>query len=418
MLILCLNLVNSQTLFAYQVEITQARNIRLAETDGEGRLKIIGRLTAGSTLEIPDEFAVIENGKLNFDKSVQQWMFALKEPNAKSPILAKFDSNKRDYFIPIKVVQAAPGSNFSSVNQEVLISIRAVGVVRDTKNKSAALQTTQATNLVSTKSTRPPILKPNPAMTSLEATCNGNCDNHAANKSKLVKSIMGMNTLVAGASVVGADPAKKPMPLLNDPSLKAYYEISNNFKNECNMELSDFIGVIEQKVTNTPFRAEQILAIMGQESRGICFPKSATGIPTKHGLFGIQDKTVEERICSAKQSAALRSVVNSNDHVFKRLSGYQTNDDLNCVGNPFLNLQASLRILAMKTAYVRNPSRDGDGKYTDETIKKLLFYYNGNTAATRNGKDTYQSQYVKIVFPLSQVLRKAIAMSQSAQPVS
>ncbi len=397
--VLCVNLISSQTLFAVEIQITASRNLRDTTTDTNGALQVVGRLTAGSVIDIPDKYAVLKNGKLNFDKSVQKWTLALKDKDAKTPVFAKFDGKKQDYFIPVKIVQAADGSRVGE-NKDVFISIRDVGVVKDAATKTVAMQTTRDTNLVAKKPAK---------NTAMEVTCNGYCDQIVSPMNQLSDSAKQMKAFAALATAPRSQvrEAKVAVTKSSDTATQRYLQISDKFRATCHMELSDFTKVIDQKVKGTPFKTEEILAIMGQESKGECFPISKTGTPMKHGLFGIQDKnsTISENVCSPAQGTAIRSIVKSNDHVFERLNAFKTDGKINCVGNPFLNLDASLRILTGKETYIRSKSVDADGKYTQATIKKLLFYYNGNP--------TYQSQYVRIVAPLSELLGKAIAQASS-----
>ncbi len=67
-MIFCINFLSSQTLLAKELQLTEARNLRISD---DSEMIVVGRLAAGSIVDIPDEFVVTKNGKFDFDAIVK-----------------------------------------------------------------------------------------------------------------------------------------------------------------------------------------------------------------------------------------------------------------------------------------------------------------------------------------------------------
>ena len=411
LVLLCINFLTTQTLFAKQVQLTEARNLR---TSGESPLSVVGRLAAGSVIDIPDENAVAKNGQFDFDASVEKWSHAMKDKEGAAPILAKFNEQQKDYFIPIKVIQAAPGSRIKNSDENLLISIRNVAIFKD--GDDIKMQTKESSPMLKNKSlknadcdeicqkwkesekkdkaelaaSQKKMEVGSPASGSTPQSCDGACaaDNNGTIpqviiQAQKIKKVVSPNdkTKLAGRSYAKTK--------LVASTKEQFDEMSANLKETCHIEMKDFTKLIDQKVKGTPFMTEQFLAIMQRESKGICFPAGSNGIAEKHGLFGIQDadSTIipNEHICSDKQKKALHQTVSQHGDALEIFSNYNSHPEINCVGNPIRNFEASLRILTGKLALSEKGNSklpramfEGEEKIMDSAMAKVFFNYNGN----------------------------------------
>jgi hypothetical protein len=409
LVLFCINFLTTQTLFAKQIELTEARNLRAS---GEALLAVVGRLEAGSIIDIPDEYAVAKNGQFDFDASVEKWSHAMKDKQGAAPILAKFNEKQKDYFVPIKIIQAAPGSRIKDANENLLISIRNVAVFKDGEN--IRMQTQGSTPLMKDKKAQ---------NVECDEICQKWKESEQKDKAEMKSS---QSKMEAGSAVIGSTPqgcadcnsndssqiaevnmqAKRlKKTILSDDKAKPvgrkyiqskfilsaqqqFEEMSKNLKDTCHIEMKDFTKLIDAKVKGTPFTTEHFLAIMQRESKGICFPQGSNGIAEKHGLFGIQDADSTlglEHVCTAQQKKALHQSVIKNSDSLNLFRNYESHPEINCVGNPVRNFEASLRILTGKLALsekgnfkLPRTSIDGEQKIRDSSMSSVFFNYNGN----------------------------------------
>lgn len=410
LVLLCINFLTTQTLFAKQIQLTEARNLR---TSSESPLSVVGRLAAGSIIDIPDEYAVAKDGQFDFDASVEKWSHAMKDKEGAAPILAKFNEQQKDYFIPIKIIEAAPGSRVKNSNENLLISIRSVAIFKDGEN--IKMQTKQSSPVLKNKisknadcdeicqkwkesekkdkaelqASQKRMEVGSPASGSTPQSCEGACS--ADNNGTIPEVIIQARKIKKAASpddktkLVGRSYAKSKLVL---SAKEQFDEMSANLKETCHIEMKDFTKMIDQKVKGTPFMTEQFLAIMQRESKGICFPSGSNGIAEKHGLFGIQDANSTlsiEHVCTDKQKKALRQAVSKYNDAFEFFSIYDKHPEVNCVGNPVRNFEASLRILTGKLAISEKSNSklpramfEGEEKIRDSAMAKVFFNYNGN----------------------------------------
>lgn len=422
-----MNFVSSQLLLAKTVVLTEARNLRDVEgaTDPDAPLALVGRLGAGTQIEIPDDYCVFNaDGKFDFDASVKKWMQAMNGKDGKQPDFAKFNDTQKDYFIPITVSKAAPGSKIKNdgkfttdipTDSTFYISIRNVGVALD-----SSMKTTDATGLYA---------KPKAKSAPLEAkgstdTCT-NCGTPdtglndlrkqavetAASIAKTQKSPPLAKTKKVAASASTADGTLGAMPPevievprnakrdnQSTPLLKAadaaivkkFSDTDTMMQKTCGFGLNQFLPEIQRQTNFTPFSPSELISIMSHESSGNCFPKNkAIKDSMEHGLFGVTNSdgkiAQNENFCGVSNGIDTRkgvmNAVVSGDS-FARLSAYATDPKVHCVGNPFLNLQASIRNLNEKlTDYLRRNPRakilDSSGKLTDEGFKSIAELYAG-----------------------------------------
>jgi hypothetical protein len=410
LVLLCINFLTTQSLFAKQIQLTEARNLR---TIGEAPLSIVGRLAAGSVIDIPDEYAVAKkDGQFDFDASVEKWSHAMKDKEGASPILAKFNEQQKDYFIPIKIIQAAPGSRVKEAQDNLLISIRNVAIFKDGEN--IKMQTKESTPILKSKSlknadcdeicqkwkesekkdkaelkaSQKKMEVSSPASGSTPQSCDGACSTDTGTIQQVVVQAKKLKKVVSPddkTKLVGRNYAKSKMIL---SAQDQFDEMSKNLKETCHIEMKDFTKMIDQKVKGTPFMTEQFLAIMQRESKGICFPSGSNGVAEKHGLFGIQDadSTLStEHVCTDKQKKALHQAVGKNSDALEIFRNYDSHPEINCVGNPVRNFEASLRILTGKLAISEKANSklpramfEGEEKIRDSAMAKVFFNYNGN----------------------------------------
>ncbi len=425
MLIVCsffISLGPSQLLFAKVIELTEARNLREAESEDNPNapLGLVGRINAGSQIEIPDEYCVFNNDKFDFDASVKLWMQSMSDKEGIKPEFAKFNATQKDYFIPVNVTKAAAGSKlkengkFTNVipdKKVFFISIRDVAVSIDSSMKTA-----QASNLY----VPPKKVDPKIAATRLEAVsgeaCVGDCHKPDLGLSGLESHVQAQTTHLAKIQKV-MDNQFDPMKIANAPTaeqalievrkkrdlsatpllkasdaqiIRKFSDVDANMKKTCGFGLDDFLPEIQKQVKFTPFTASELISIMSHESSGVCFPKSrAIKDPMEHGLFGITNSDSKiaqtEQFCGKNSGIDSRAGVKSaviSGEAFSQLSAYATNPKVHCVGNPFLNLQASVRILKQKLEDYqrRNPRAniiDQNGKLSPSAFKYISELYAG-----------------------------------------
>ncbi len=414
--------------------LTQARNVREVENsnDPNAPLTLVGRLSAGSEIEIPDEYCVFNAKNFDFDASVRKWLVALKDKAGSKPEFSKFDGNKHDYFIPVTVSKAKPGSKLKMdgkfidsipTNRSFYISIRDIAVSTDSSMKLA--ETSGIYGVAS-------IAKAKTAATGREAVTADGCPNcteqdiglnqlrkhiqanaeaidkaypkKLPNNPPSVAVIAPITTSILGSSlettgvpqvILQVAPVKRDLhspPLLklvDSQILKKFTDVDANMKRTCGFGLADFLPEIEKQVKFTAFSSAQLVSIMSHESSGVCFPKSRDiKDPMEHGLFGItnSDRKISqtEGFCGKKDGSdsrqGVRDATASND-AFARLSKYKTDPKVQCVGNPFLNLQASIRNLNAKLEDYqrRNPKSNilENGKLRPEGFKYIAELYAG-----------------------------------------
>ncbi len=345
----------------------------------------------------------------------------MKDKQGEAPVFGKFSATKKDYFIPIKIVKAAPGSKIKNNTDPVMISVRNVAVIKDGQN--VEMKTTVATDVLGDKIREIETeerKKTNAALEAKKAQTRHlqTLEAATAHKTEIdcktchedgpVTKIAKMAEHIQSQSV--PQHLRPPTPADASTAQKEYDQMSENFERTCHMNLDNFTKVIAEKVKGTLFRPEHLLAIMWKESKGECFPISKTGIAEKHGLFGIQDAnwTIKEKVCSKSQAAALHKTVASNPDAWQKFSDYKSNPELNCVGNPFLNLEAAIRILGVKKDMIKGTITtdivDGEPKLNMQSLFPVLFNYNGN-----------RKQAYKTVQSSKRAKPKKVALGESVQ---
>ena len=112
-ILMCLEaLLQPVAVFAAQVRLRRTVQIASAEAD-QG----LGFLRAGSVVEVPDAYLVRQNGQLNYELSLNNWL------RQAGRAVGGADVEDGDFYFPIKVVKAAPGSTLTRAPKLPLLSL-------------------------------------------------------------------------------------------------------------------------------------------------------------------------------------------------------------------------------------------------------------------------------------------------------
>jgi murein DD-endopeptidase MepM/ murein hydrolase activator NlpD len=113
---------------ALDVAIEQGQINLRGERSQEDVSQIVGFLTKGSVISIPDEFIVYIKSnrknapeKVNWAATFQKWESETKDFSAG---IKKFAKNKKDFFYQVKIVKAAPGSNIPKAEVQPFMALK------------------------------------------------------------------------------------------------------------------------------------------------------------------------------------------------------------------------------------------------------------------------------------------------------
>lgn len=356
---LVLSLVLSPIAHALQLKLTSGLNMR---QQGQGEdLGRTGYLRAGSVIEIPDAFTVKDSsGKVHVEKTLNNWLRnagRTGDEDGTEPGLYEFDDGKRDYFFPVRVVTAAPGSTITDPKESGIQFMALRYLAR--KGKTLAVVEDAATY-------RAP---PNAGAASPAAKAEQNAETAVATNTAAPVSPVAQSTEAAAPCTSGACAERidqggafaalieKLLPALKN-SDKSYVSmnkrtrgdlehINRNFAQTCGFALSEFMPILRAEAQRNGVPAEILLSIMTIESSGQCFPPANLehDDTRSFGLFGINSSSSKFPSCTRAQTQAIHA-----------LEASQLASGPRCLQNPAINLQEAIRVLKSKRDAVTQPA--------------------------------------------------------------
>lgn len=444
--------------YAAQFELSENRVLRV-EAEGSENSSILqktGYLTKGSIVEVDDAYAVVQNGKLDYEASIQKWKSLKGSQKNNSPIHAKFNETQSDYFMPVQIIKKAEGSHVSKseskINNKMYISLKRGVALAKTFAKTA--EAPKQPVVVSLQKARV-LLSENKDLygqvydtevkfqadskqSELESFCS-DCDDmmRVVKEASVISTdqLLGIRDPIskfieaqelkkrsseeAQAAQSAASGVRKRVEWvvgklnisLLPKELKSLGEIFNkvpqNFEDSTNIPFAKYLTHMGEKLKNTSYPPELLLAIMTKESQGFIdlhFKVKKGQVdtnkhPLNHGPFGIQDPATIREMGSCydgNKAQHIYSVIDGASNVEQKLSN--PDPQVNCVGNPYVNLKAAIQILDSKRERIEKregqqvePIATGQdvAKITSpRKIKALLFDYNGSPDHQRNYSET------------------------------
>lgn len=289
---------------ALDLQIQRAINLRSGNT-GEA-LQRVGRLEAGSIIRIPDEYAIRTNGNVDFERTLNNWLSRASQLNDGTG-LRSFNGTKRDYFFPVQIVQAAPGSQVGSEgtfmialrylqrNGSLLVTSEAAPVFAETPataaptpqavaEAQAAAQAAQAAADAARAAAQQP---PAPVQTNLEAAAP--CTNCDAPQAPLAIPQSADRLRVALDSHLN-----RPLNRMSTRTTPHVDTAISRFERTCGMRFTDFLSSLRQEIASSSLRttvpnaltSTTMLGLMTQETTGDCRARGDGGRSV--GLFQVQ----------------------------------------------------------------------------------------------------------------------------------
>jgi hypothetical protein len=361
-----------------------------------------GVLRAGSIVSIPDSFTVKEtNGTINLEATLNNWLrkagrLSDKQDSTNSnPGLFQFKSKndnnfRHDYFFPVKIVRAAPGSILgTSTSKTHYMAIKflarsggALVVTQDAPLLPAAppvLASASPPALAMATPAAPTsnaVIKPQNATLQSTPTClSGACSNTAlSGPSEVSSAIHGLLQNLAPA-IHGADQALKHLDARTQGHLAKQ---NTNFTNSCGFDRSKFLPVISREAQKAGIPNEILVDFMNHESSSDCFAKrNETNGTRSVGLFGINNGKGGARfpLCSIEEKSRLKSMGEASLSSGPR-----------CLENPMINLSEAIRILKAKQAVLAK-SFNTSQMTKDDLWRITISAYNGGETWVLRAKE-------------------------------
>lgn len=328
-----------------------------------------GLLRAGSVVDIPNQFRVNgANGKLDSELTLNNWLknagrTGLREEHRAGGVLVR-TAERTDYFYPVQIVKAAPGSDLKSYKGKTYFL--ALRILKK-----------QGDQLVTREDTRP------------EPTAQSDRDDStAAQGSACLSGTCRARTAVPAFDRLMHD-LGEPLRLAkaSETRQKArtahdFQTLSREFARSCGFSLDSFIPVVRKQTAAAGVPADILLSMMVQESSGHCFARNTNGnLTSDRGLWGINSNTSSIRRCSSAEIDSLR-----HSRATDLVRGPQ------CIENPVVNLNAAIAVLKNKAARLsKDLVIDGErhsrfderklvnsrGNYTRDAWRLAASAYNG-----------------------------------------
>lgn len=349
--------------YALEVEIQRSVNLRTSSADSSV-LKKVGRLAAGSIVSIPDQYAVRKNGTVDFELTLNNWL-SNASTLANDAGMKNFTDSKRDFYFPIKVVKAAPGSQLGDLDSYTV-------ALHYLHRKGALLETTQDTDLLeqtpeakaavsdvaaaqSAVSSKSSLATPRAthSLSEFEASAVSVCNDCSTQNQSLHP--------LAGRLQTSLDShLRKPLQKMSDRTVGHIQTAASRFEKTCGMKIEDFVSSLRNEISRSTLRSTvptsltstMMLSLMTQETTGDC---GALGDGrTSAGLFQVNTKS----------------------------SGF-TRDQLR---NPVTNARAALDNLESKHKALAKDF-DFSQMSEDDRLRLLVSAYNGGERWVRRAKD-------------------------------
>lgn len=359
---------------AVDVKVQRTVNLRTS-SDSSSVLKKVGKLAAGSIVSIPDEFAVRKNGAVDFESTLNNWL--TKGSNlANEAGMKNFTDTKKDFYFPIKIVQAAPGSELGNQDSYMV-------ALHYLQRKGALLETTQTTDLMdralleqapaaevsapetvaaeradaasasSVVAPAPVAAAPAP-VTTFEASAVAVCNECQSSQNQYLHPLATRLQLALDSRL------RNPLNKMTNRTAPHTATAESRFERSCGMRIEDFVSSLRNEIARSTLRttvptalnSTMMLSLMTQETTGNCNSVGDHG--TSVGLFQVNAAS------SGYTRAQLR--------------------------NPITNARAALANLESKHQAL---ARDFDfSRMTEEDrLRLLVSAYNGGERWVRRAKD-------------------------------
>ena len=142
------SLTLSTAAVAFQLQIKDD-NVQLRALS-DGAMRPVGILTAGSTVDVPDDYRVMRSGHVDVQASLAKWLSQSGYSQTRNPQL-KSGGDANDFFFPVHIVRASPMSAVAGLhaNREYYVSLRYLA------QHGALLQTTEKAPVYDWQTTAP-----------------------------------------------------------------------------------------------------------------------------------------------------------------------------------------------------------------------------------------------------------------------
>ncbi len=348
---------------SYGLDVTVQRSVNL-RTDDSPVLKKVGKLAAGSIVSIPDQYAVKREGKVDFELTLNNWLS--KGSNLVGEAgLKNFSETKKDFYFPIKVVNAAPGSDLGG-KDSFMVALSYL------QRKGALIETTADADLNNlatsggSPSAETPVAEAEaPAPISTIALTNTSIDDFQASAVSVCTECQSSSNRsshpLAGRLQAALDSnLRNPLEKMTNRTVNHTETAASRFEKTCHMRIEDFVSSLRNEISNSTLRTSlptaltstMMLGLMTQETTGNCSSSGDHG--TSVGLFQVNAR-----------------------------SSRYTRDQLR---NPITNARAAIDNLEAKHIAL---SKDFDfSKMSeDDRLRLLISAYNGGEKWVRRAKD-------------------------------
>lgn len=340
---------------ALEVKLQQSINLR-ASSEGSSVLKKVGRLASGSIVSIPDEYAVKKDGRVDFELTLNNWLS--KSSNLSDEAgMKSFSETKKDFFFPIKIVKAAPGSELGDKDSYMV-------ALRFLQRKGALLETTETTDLHEVVASEtdeaetavaaiPSLTASTQSIRDFEASAVSVC-NECQSQNQYLHPLAERLQLALDSNL------RSSLNKMANRTVGHTDTAKRRFEQTCGMRMGDFVSQLQNEISRSSLRSTvptalsstMMLSLMTQETTGDCRASGDNG--TSSGLFQVNTRS----------------------------SGF-TRDQLR---HPVTNARAAIDNLESKQ---RALSKDFDfSKMSeDDRLRLLVSAYNGGEKWVKRAKD-------------------------------
>ncbi|HRK07481.1 MAG TPA: transglycosylase SLT domain-containing protein [Pseudobdellovibrionaceae bacterium] len=388
-LLICVQLGVLPVAHAITIQIREDIKVRQPE---DQQMERVGLLKAGSVIQIPDFYRVYKNGRVDLELTLNNWLrhagHNVPLDGQAAPGVHTFDGERRDYFFPVRVIHAAPGSSFAPGKEggQHFIALRHLSrrgqalIVRTDAHITAMtpepqdLPTPVATTSAGAPPTPPtsppaaapaarpvvpqagrnrevvtpsapaPVIPParpirqappRPHVEAAQACPHGHCQPQAeAIPRSTVEPFQNLVALLQPS----LQQAEARHHRTEGRTLNDLRGIEQRFQQSCGFSLRSFLPVVKEKADQYGIPADVLLGLMTQESSGRCNILNSESNNTQSvGLFQVNSSGSRIPRCSSAQKAQLQ-----------RLSVAELAGGPRCLENAVVNLDEAIRILLQK----------------------------------------------------------------------
>lgn len=402
--VLCTGLTFAPVAHALQIKLENEFKVRQIKKDGETQddkqMERVGLLTAGSIIEIPDQYAKTnKKGRVDLQLSLNNWLKNAGTNESDRPGKFTYDGEYSALFFPIKIVHAEKGSspsltgsltdpNSSSIdpNGRLYMALKHIAF------RGEALVVTEDAPVIEKV---PPVgQRPTAQSQSLKSSSN-------PNESAIPPFEAGI-TCPDGVVCSGrtndpnfnslVDHLKKALDTIDrrragnsERTAQDLDKVRDNFKESCGFPLEAFMPEVKRQADAAGMPSQfLLLSLAVQESSGHCFRTSSETDRTRNrGLFQINSNTAKYRACKDWEKQVLKKTP-----INKMRQGPK------CLENPVLNLEEAIRVLKSKLEILTQPTirvsrnetykgfdpaqlKTADGHWSDEAWRLAVSAYNG-----------------------------------------